>query len=107
MAIGGLHGFEEDVFQRIAFVAEAADLYVLVGGDLVQLAHFEAIGQNQFEAALRAAGGLAAELLDGFDEGAVDASASFQFQEAAVGATLLLQIAERGDVDWKSVMKGK
>ena len=48
-------------------MVEAADLYVLVGGDLVKLANFEAVGQNQFEAALRSGSGLAAELFDGLE----------------------------------------
>jgi hypothetical protein len=43
---GGLHGFEEDVFEGIALVVEAADLYVLLGGDLVELADFEAVGED-------------------------------------------------------------
>ena len=43
--------------------------------------------------------GLAAELLDGFgEELPFDAAARLQFQEAAVGAALLFQVAERGDV---------
>ena len=45
-------------------MVQAADLHVLVGGDFVELADFQAVRQDQFEAALRAGGGFAAELLD-------------------------------------------
>ena len=70
----------------------------MVGSDLVKLAHFQVVRQDQFEAALGAGGGLAAELFDGLHEGAVEASARLQFEETAVGAALFLQIAEGRDV---------
>ena len=71
-------------------MVQAADLHVLLGGDSIELADFQAVGQDQLDAALRAGGGLAAQLLDGFDESAVDAAARFDFEEAAVGRGALL-----------------
>ena len=73
---------------------EAANLHVLSGGDLVQAAHFQAVGHDQYQAALRAGGGLAAQLFHGRQEIAVVLPARFQFQEAPIGAALFLQVAE-------------
>src|SRR5471030_922501 len=56
------------------------------------------IRKNQFDAALRAGGGFAAQLFHGFKEIPVALAAGFQLQKAAVGAALLLQVAEGGDV---------
>ena len=65
---------------------------------LVELADFDAFGEDKFHAALRSGGGLAAKRFDGADESCRHAAAGFEFQEAAIGAALFFQVAEGGDV---------
>ena len=72
-------------------MAQAADLHVLSGGDFVELADFDSVGQDKLDAPLRAGGGLAAQAVDGCKEAAVVGAAGFEFEKTQIGAALLFE----------------
>src|SRR4051812_38015161 len=91
-----VHRPEEDIFQRVAALVHTSNLNALFRGDDVEVTHGDIVRDNKLDAPAREAGTLAAQSANADGE-LLGSTHGFKFHEAAVGASLRLDVAERGD----------
>src|SRR5882724_8632460 len=89
------HGLKEDVFQSVAAMADAAQLQAAVGGQLIDVAHFDILTEDHLDAPTIERGALASQLLCRVDKTILD-SICFELEEAFVQAALFFEV---GNVD--------
>src|SRR5436853_1274689 len=96
-----LHRLEEYVLQRVALVIEAANLHLALGGQPVEIADLDALGQDDLHPLPVAADGdLAPQRGHRGSERSVillARAARLQLEKLLIGPSLLLDVAVGGD----------
>src|ERR1700722_15981946 len=91
-----IHSPQKDVFQRIAPLMHALDLYTLACSNGIKVAGAEMVRHDQFDSATGKSGKFETKVPDLGGECLYSAH-GFQFNEVAMQAALLFEVAKRGN----------